>query len=133
MSDWADANLQEFEQRGLKYRRIVCTSFARSKTNPRLEEIYADMRLESRASVLSAIEECAAKSPIKIYETDKDWERLLKSVWNEFLNWVGKTFSWLNVDRAYPGLRGVLLYEARASEKVPEREKDRDNIPIQHQ
>jgi GTPase SAR1 family protein len=99
MSVWADENLQEFEQRGLKYQKIVCTSFARSKTNPRLEEIYADMRLESKASVISAIEECAAKSPIKIYETDKDWERLLKSVWNEFLNWFGKTFSWLNVDR----------------------------------
>jgi hypothetical protein len=35
--------------------------------------------------------------------------------------------------RAYPELRGVLLYETSASQKVTDMEKDRDNMPVQQQ
>ncbi len=99
MSKWADGNSQEFEKRGLIYEKIVCTSFAKSEDDPFLEQIYATKRRESCVNVTDAISDCAAKNPIRLYETDADLWRLVKFVWNGFLNWMGKHFDWLNTER----------------------------------
>src|SRR5262249_40112778 len=75
MSEWPRTNAAAFTQEGLRYEKVVGACFAKGG---RLEEVYAKLRDESRAAVLSSIVAHASRKPVKVYEGQSGFLHALK-------------------------------------------------------
>jgi len=97
MSIWADNNSEEFQKQGLIYEDIVSTCFSKGG---RFENIYCDLREESRLSLMKSIKQHAKKNSIKIYENQEGYEALVKTTWNKFCSYIKKADWQMIVDES---------------------------------
>jgi len=81
ISNWINeaGNRDAFDQNGLVFANIVCTSFAQSK-KPKLEETYKEYREESALRVWQSIENICLELPVNF--VGKSFWPIIISMWN---------------------------------------------------